>query len=232
MPNVQSGPCEPLEPRQLLSASVARDTLNVRGPGNAGAATIVVDNSADGQSVDVSIDWTTRRGATKSFDASFPKTMGFNAIRVFGGKGNDAISIGQGANGPIALDARVNGRAGNDAITTSAGNDTVLGHLGDDTIVTGDGNDIAHGGKGLDTLTGGAGDDRLWGNRDDDTLNGGDGNDVLGGIVGVNVMTGGAGQDHFHVTVGIESNPTNDFNATEDVLMIRTPKDEDPTPKV
>src|SRR3954463_342093 len=100
---------EALEPRFLFSgAFIAHDILNIRGDAKAGSA-IVVDNSADGQSLDMTIDWTTARGVAKHFDASFAKTLPFNSLRVFGGKGDDSIDVGQ-HNGAISLDVRVDAR--------------------------------------------------------------------------------------------------------------------------
>ncbi|MFT3666276.1 Ig-like domain-containing protein [Piscinibacter sp.] len=53
----------------------------------------------------------------------------------------------------------IDGGAGNDSITGSAGNDRLIGGLGNDTLAGGAGNDILIGGQGDDTLTGGAGRD-------------------------------------------------------------------------
>lgn len=64
------------------------------------------------------------------------------------------------------------GGAGNDRITLGSGNDRLIGGLGADTLVGGPGNDffdIADG--GADQLFGGSGNDSALGSTGDDTLN-------------------------------------------------------------
>ena len=232
---------ETLESRTLFAAAVlSHGVLRVVGDG-AAANTIVVANSSDGASVDVAINWTTARGVAKNVIKSFPKTLGITQIRVRGGRMGDLISVGQanGSLGIAALDlpARVLGLAGNDVITTAGGNDVIFagagndmvgagagldwlrGMAGDDALDGGGGNDAMFGGVGNDTLTGASGDDTLWGGFGDDSLNGGSGNDSLGGVLGTNSLTGGNGQDTFHVRA-LTFNPTNDYDATEDILDI------------
>jgi Ca2+-binding RTX toxin-like protein len=71
--------------------------------------------------------------------------------------GHDDITV----NGSIALNAVLNGGAGNDRLKGGAGHDNLLGGEGDDLIV---------GGAGRDFLIGGTGADRLVGNADEDIL--------------------------------------------------------------
>lgn len=92
-------------------------------------------------------------------------------------------------------DLFVNGRSGNDTITTSAGDDIVYGGSGNDTIITGKGVDQLYGGSGNDRLSAGDGDDALDGGSGDDVLDGGAGHDALKGGTGADTLTGGSGND-------------------------------------
>src|SRR3712207_4931141 len=95
---------ESLETRTLFAAAVlSHGVLRVVGDG-AAANTIVVADSSDGASVNVSINWTTARGVDKSVNKSFPKSLGITQIRVRGGFRNDLISVGQ-ANGLLGVAA-------------------------------------------------------------------------------------------------------------------------------
>jgi uncharacterized secreted protein with C-terminal beta-propeller domain len=115
-------------------------------------------------------------------------------IRVFGGVGNDTITINIPGNTRIRT--VLDGGAGNDTITGGDGNDTILGGRGNDTLV---------GGRGNDTLRGGAGDDSLAGSHGNDTLQGEAGSDTLRGGAGRNTLDGGAGVDTFFGTRGLDS---------------------------
>jgi Ca2+-binding RTX toxin-like protein len=211
-----------LEPRRLLAgASVLHDALVVRGAPFA-ANTIVVADSADGTGVDVTITSVTRRGVTKHFDASFPKSLGFTLVRVRGGALNDAISFGDDAH-PFTLPVRANGFAGDDTITGGDGDDKLSGGLGHDTIHGGKGNDVLRGGLDDDSLFGDDGDDTLWGGSGNDSLDAGNGNDKLGGILGTNKMIGGDGADEF-LAQSQTQNPDNDFVLGTDILTIALPK--------
>jgi hypothetical protein len=64
------------------------------------------------------------------------------------------------------------------------GNDTITGTAFDDTIIGGNGNDTITGGPGIDYIEGNAGNDTLTGSAGDDTLIAGSGNDTLSGGVG------------------------------------------------
>jgi hypothetical protein len=59
-----------------------------------------------------------------------------------------------------------------------AGNDVVVGTAGDDVLVGGSGNDVLCGLGGDDVLLGGSGNDHLDGGPDTDALSGGSGNDT------------------------------------------------------
>jgi Ca2+-binding RTX toxin-like protein len=219
-----------LEPRRLLAgASVIHDALVVRG-GPFASNTIVVADSADGSAVDVSMDSVNKRGVTKHFTASFPKSLAFTLVRVRGGALNDTISFGD-ASHPFTLPVRANGFAGDDTITGGDGDDKLAGGLGHDTIHGGKGNDVVRGGFDDDDLFGEDGDDTVWGGAGNDNHDAGVGNDKLGGILGTNKMIGGDGADEF-LAQSDTQNPDNDFVLGTDTLTIALPKkDQNNAPK-
>lgn len=219
---------ERLEGRTLFATAVMLDdVLTVTGDARA-ANMITVANSADGTSVEVKIDLTSRRGVTRSFEAAFPLTVGIGSVVILGGVRADSITIDE-TNSPFTLAVRADGRLGADTILGGSGNDTLRGGPGADTLEGRGGNDALHGGLGRDTQRGGDGDDAVWGGLGRDTINGGPGNDRLGGILGNNVLIGAGGADEFLVRA-IEHNPDNDYDSTEDVLTIRvTAEDLEPS---
>jgi len=77
---------ENLEGRMLLSADAVLEhgTLRVHGIEDS-PNTIVVGNSADGLSVNVSVSTLKKNGVTKTITASFPKTLGIDKVRINGG---------------------------------------------------------------------------------------------------------------------------------------------------
>lgn len=79
------------------------------------------------------------------------------------------------------------------------GEDRVTGSRFNDTLVLGDGDDEAGGGAGDDRILGGRGDDRIFGDGGRDILEGGDGDDTLHGGAGADDMAGGAGDDLYYV---------------------------------
>ncbi|MGA2499100.1 MAG: PKD domain-containing protein, partial [Tepidisphaeraceae bacterium] len=78
-------------------------------------------------------------------------------IQVFGGAGNDVITIGKGIKNPAMLF----GQAGNDKLIGGDGNTVLAGGDGNDTLLGGGGRDLLIGGAGADSLNGGPGDDIL-----------------------------------------------------------------------
>ena len=226
---------EGLESRTLFSAAVlAQGILRVSGD-FAAASTILVGNSPDGASVNVSITWTNARGVDKNVIKSFPKSLGITEIRVRGGAGADLISVGQ-ANGLLGIEAldlpvRVLSFGGNDVVTTAGGNDIIFsgagndlvsagggtdwvrGMAGDDALDGGGDNDRLNGGFGNDALGGGGGDDLLRGEAGNDALDGGGGNDLLFGGLGNDMLGGGAGDDTLWGALGddaLNGGPGND----------------------
>ena len=127
---------------------------------------------------------------------------------VFGGPGNDGITVGNGNDvvfgddGRVVLDPAVpvfiqtqdSGTAGDDTIFAGDGNDVVLGGPGDDGITVGNGNDVVFGDDGtlVVGVTATTTDPSIAGN---DTIAGGNGNDVVFGGPGVDGITLGNGND-------------------------------------
>ena len=95
--------------------------------------------------------------------------------------GFEAIDLSDSANiitgGKNDVNYYLDGKGGNDSLTSAGGDDVLIG------------------GAGNDTLTGNAGNDRLFGEDGNDQLNGGDGKDVLAGGKGSDTLRGGAGDD-------------------------------------
>jgi Ca2+-binding RTX toxin-like protein len=155
-------------------------------------------------------------------------TTGSGNDIVFAGNGNDTVDGGNGMDwirGDVGDDVLqggggndlMNAGKGNDQVDAGSGADVVRGEVGDDTLVGGSGDDLVFGGKGNDTITGDSGNDALWGGAGDDNISGGSGNDTMGGFLGTNVLNGQQGQDTF-VVRQLTLNPTNDFDASQDIL--------------
>jgi autotransporter-associated beta strand protein len=123
----------------------------------------------------------------------------FDTAQIFGGAGNDRISITN-----ICISTEIFGQEGNDQINGGRCNDLIDGGPGRDTLLTGEGDNSADGGpgndiiqsrSGTDILRGGSGNDRLAAGEGDDQLFGDDGNDQLIGDGGADLLVGGIGND-------------------------------------
>lgn len=128
-------------------------------------------------------------------------------LTVHAGDGNDVIEVAP----DVTVNMIVHGGAGDDIITTGAGDDIVHGGDGNDTIRTGAGNDYVEGGNGNDWIHAGAGNNVVYGGDGHDTLmagngdnylDGGNGNDALFGGSGNNILSGGNGEDRFVAGTG------------------------------
>ena len=113
-------------------------------------------------------------GGAISVQGDQPTLTNTTQIDVFGGNGNDMISLDNVAppTGQALPPAHLFGGNGNDTLTGGAGNDTLFGGNGDDTVIGGKGNDTAFLGNGNDTF--------IW--------NPGDGNDVVDGGRGFDTL--------------------------------------------
>jgi Ca2+-binding RTX toxin-like protein len=203
---------EPLEARQLLSASVnAMGTLHVYG--TPGDDVIAVTVNAD-QSVTVDVDGTTLSPFT-----------GVKRIRVRAGAGDDSVTVDESA-AMTLLSAFVDGGRGDDTIVLGNENNFVIGGLGGDLITAGDGNNVVHGGlghnqitvgngsnivitDGASTIHGGAGNDTLLGGPGADSITGGGGNDLIWGRDGNDTLVGNVGDLSGHDVIYTGMGTTN-----------------------
>lgn len=112
-------------------------------------------------------------------------------LTIRSGAGNDTINVASNVKVNIVVD----GGAGDDTITTGAGDDRIDGGAGNDTISTGAGRDDVFGNTGNDKLDAGTGDDVVYGGDGDDVMLGGDGVDFLEGGKGKDDLDGGAGKN-------------------------------------
>ena len=177
---------EPLEGRQLLSATLAEGLLAVVGTHRADQIVIAVD-AADAAKLNVTVNGTTSAFALADVAS----------IVVDAGRGNDRVLLDE-AHGLITASAVLNGGAGNDTLAGASGNDLLMGGAGKDNLDGRAGNDYASGGAGNDAVRGGAGKDFLRGDAGADKLDGEDGDDDLSGGSGKDRVTGGGGTDVFY----------------------------------
>jgi len=200
---------EALETRRLFAGASFRDSV-IRVFGDQGSKNTI--NVADnGANLDVTITYKDALGINYTSTTSFPTTLTFRKINIFGGIRNDTITVN------TTKATRVDSGRGNDTLTLGGERDAVIAGPGNDTVNAGAGADLVYGGAGNDVLTGGDGNDTLFGGNGQDSIDGGAGDDKLGGIAGVpNTLTGGAGADTFAGNLTL--NPTNDYNPSEDSL--------------
>jgi hypothetical protein len=113
-------------------------------------------------------------GGAISVQGDQPTLTNTTEIDVFGGNGNDRISLDNVAPpaGQALPTAHLFGGNGNDTLIGGAGNDILDGGNGDDTVIGGKGSDTAFLGNGNDTF--------IW--------NPGDGNDVVDGGNGFDTL--------------------------------------------
>jgi len=112
-------------------------------------------------------------GGAISVQGDQPTLTNTNEIDVFGGNGDDTISLEAPPAGQALLTtAHLFGGIGNDTLIGGAGDDILDGGPGDDTVVGGKGADTAFLGAGNDTFT--------WNNGEgSDVVEGGGGFDTL-----------------------------------------------------
>jgi hypothetical protein len=131
---------EPLEARQLLSATLDGGNLIVTGT----SADDQILVKALGSSIRVTLN-----GQTTSFLRS-----NVQSITVFAAEGNDHVVLRR-----IDLPAALCGGDGADTLSGGANDDTLVGGAGRDFLFGWDGDDILDGDAGIDRLMGGAGTD-------------------------------------------------------------------------
>jgi Ca2+-binding RTX toxin-like protein len=133
---------------------------------------------------------------------------------VYGGAGNDRISINTSKYAAGDLGDTLHGEAGDDYLKGGYKDDVLVGGTGLDRLLGGDGNDTLHGGDqndfldgsfGDDTLNGGSGNDTLMGGFGNDTLDGGTGDDEIITSLGNHVVAGGDGNDKITASTGVDN---------------------------
>jgi hypothetical protein len=89
----------------------------------------------------------------------------YDSVVVDAGAGHDAVSLAAS----LSVNAILYGGAGNDTLTSGAGDDRLYGGLGANTLAGGAGDDVlvSIGGRATDILTGGGGNDSFWVDDDD-----------------------------------------------------------------
>ncbi|WP_203075449.1 calcium-binding protein [Falsiroseomonas ponticola] len=141
---------------------------------------------------------------------SLDLTGSTGAVLIYGGAGNDLLTIGsvgtriRGGDGADTIQGGLGrdtlyGQGDNDLLTGAGGRDSLFGGAGADTVDGGDDDDLLYGdsgeGTGNDSLSGGAGDDGLLGEGGADTLDGGAGSDELSGGAGADIFVLAAGEE-------------------------------------
>ncbi|HKI31281.1 MAG TPA: PKD domain-containing protein [Gemmataceae bacterium] len=89
----------------------------------------------------------------------FGPYAGVSMINVYGGSGNDVISIDKAVTTPAA----VYGGGGNDTMQAGGGYDTLVGGNGNDTFIDGGGINVMVGGNGSNTFIDNGGFNQLYG---------------------------------------------------------------------
>ena len=121
-----------------------------------------------------------------------PTLTNTTEIDVFGGAGNDTISLDNVAPpaGQALPPAHLFGGSGNDTLTGGAGADQLFGDAGNDSLNGSDGNDTLNGGAGNDTVVGGKGTDTAFLGAGNDTFiwNDGEGSDTVEGEAGFDTL--------------------------------------------
>lgn len=119
-------------------------------------------------------------------------------IVVDSGAGDDTITTGAG-------DDRIDAGAGNDTISTGAGRDDIFGNTGNDRIEAGAGDDVVYGGDGDDTMLGNEGVDFLEGGKGKDDLDGGAGKNMLSGGLDNDIIRSGSDGNRIYTGGGTDT---------------------------
>ena len=191
--------CEPLENRQLLSASIGAASLDN------GILTVEGTRHDDV----IRVDEYTGKGGKLTLNAIVNgRSLGIfrekdvHGLKLLGGNGNDNLTVGGSTvtfentaedvivsraveTVPVTGTFQIIG-----GVSTLNINATLLGGDGNDTLTGADGNDRLEGGSGNDSLSGNNGQDVLLGQNDNDTLYGGGDADSLDGGTGNDNLDG------------------------------------------
>jgi len=133
---------ERLESRMLLTATLGRGILTIRG--TAANDVIEVRRSADNANVLQVVE-----NGTVTFSRAI---TAIRQIRIDGGAGNDEIGVNQ-ENGAITIPTTINGGRGNDLLQGGGGTNQIDGGLGRDAFQPGGGRDRVTSASRVDRLS-------------------------------------------------------------------------------
>src|SRR5215212_8316166 len=168
---------EPLEPRRLLAATLSSTGL-LTVNGTTGRDFIVLSTVSTNIRVRIN-------ASVQTFANSAVKS-----IKVLSGSSDDNVIADR-----LLRGASFDLGTGEDFLTATNYNDTILGGTGGDSVEGNGGNDSILGGDGNDHLDGGDGNDTIRGNEGSDAILGRAGNDRLYGDTGDDRIMTGLGAD-------------------------------------
>jgi hemolysin type calcium-binding protein len=140
-------------------------------------------------------------GGAVPIDGDQPTVGNTTQIEVFGGSGDDTISLDQ-TNGSLPA-ARLFGGNGDDVLTGGAGADQLFGGNGNDTLIGGVGADQLFGGNGNDTF--------IW--------NPGDGSDTIEGQAGFDTLLFNGNGTNEQMSISANGSRATLFRAQGNVTM-------------
>lgn len=209
---------ENLDRRELMAASISQSLSDLYIRGTEFNDTVEVGLKYVGVTTGDAFSYgmipliysTVKNGSGTILAESSLPSFSISQIWIFSENGSDTITQS------TSKSTYVDSGYGNDVITTSSGNDTILGGYGSDTIDAGRGNDDIYGGYGNDVINAGYGDDSIQGNQGSDTIDAGSGNDWVYGNDGSDLVTGGSGSD---TLVGGDGNDTISGGSDNDYIL-------------
>jgi uncharacterized delta-60 repeat protein len=166
-------------PAVLVNGSV----LTVRGTAGADAVRLRRIGSA------IRVELVTSEGVIVQ-TARPSGALRFTLVNVFLGAGDDHLDAAG-----LTVATRADGGAGNDALRTGSGRDTVAGGSGNNVLITGLGNDVVTADDGRNEIQSGSGNDTVTTGTGGSLIDAGFGNDVVTAGGGMNYIVGGAGND-------------------------------------
>ena len=190
----------------VLSVAIARTQL-IADPATPGKSILLVGGTPEGDLLEITkaprdmmtLSLKVKGSAEPAVKQDFDILL-ISRIELFGGLGDDTISIAPALLIPALLD----GGAGRDELNGGGANDHLIGGFGDDKLNGGAGADVLNGGIGTDILRGGDDDDFLIASEGNDSFFGDAGNDtfLLNTTRRTTALTadGGAGDDTFNIT--------------------------------
>ena len=214
---------ESLERRQLMSVAFSAHVLKVVGSASQ-PNTITVGLTPDGQSVEATISYPTKKGPHVVSD-TFALSKLIQWVKITSGNKSDLITIDQ-SNGSFPVATQIKTLNGNDTIMGGDEPDLVTLGNGIDNVSSGNGDDTLIGGRGPDTMIGGQGNDVLRAGRGHAQMIAGDGFNTFIDPFGHNTVLGGSGHDTF-ILKSLILDPDNNYNPAKDKFRQYTPPSTD-----